>query len=235
MFSTHLNRCCRRDSFQLMRIFHILVNNDTILENRWNSCTGHHLLRCMSVPLASTSRGRRAYLTPVASCGTLSSANSTFASSWRDRISVPGSKRSSSLLFSRRSHIAPQTCTKLHPRSSKVKAIAAFQTAVVIACDPVLPRHRSGHDLLHRHQGILRPRQGRVRPDLRHLPAVSGEVLRRGVKADSKSAVLQHRTALFSLQALGKRRQEVYNTRNRTGKPKKRRQPHVLSGIPGFF
>ena len=65
----------------------------------WNNCTGHHLLRCMSVPLASTSRGRRAYLTPVASCGTLSSANSTFASSWRDRISVPGSKRSSSLLF----------------------------------------------------------------------------------------------------------------------------------------
>lgn len=65
----------------------------------WNSCTGHHLLRCMSVPLASTCRGSRAYLTPVASCGTLSSANSTFASSWRDRISVPGSKRLSSLLF----------------------------------------------------------------------------------------------------------------------------------------
>lgn len=33
MFSTHLNRCCHKDSFQLMRIFHILVNNDTILEN----------------------------------------------------------------------------------------------------------------------------------------------------------------------------------------------------------
>ena len=30
MFSTHLNRCCHKDSFQLMRIFHILVNNDTI-------------------------------------------------------------------------------------------------------------------------------------------------------------------------------------------------------------
>lgn len=65
--------------------------------------------------------------------------------------------------------------------------------------------------------------------------AVPGEVLRRGVKADSKSAVLQHRTPLFSLQALGKRRQEVYNTRNRTGKPEKGRQPHVLSGIPGIF
>lgn len=137
--------------------------------------------------------------------------------------------------FSRRSHIAPQTCTKLHPRSSKVKAIAAFQTAVVIACAPVLPRHRSGYDLLHRHQGVLRPCQRRVCPDLRHLPAVSGEVLRRGVTADRKSAVLRHRTALFSLPALGKRRQEVYNTRNRTGKPEKRRQPHVLSGIPGIF
>lgn len=100
-------------------------------------------------------------------------------------------------VFYQHSRIAPQTCTKLHPRSSNVKAIAAFQTAVVIACDPVLPRHRSGHDLLHRHQGILRPRQGRVRPDLRHLPAVSGEILRRGITADRKSAVLSHRTALF--------------------------------------
>ena len=187
------------------------------------------------MPLASTSRGRCAYLTPVASCGTLSSANSPFASSWRDRISVPGSKRLSSLLFfPTQSHRSPDVY-QAPPRSSKVKAIAAFQTAVVIACAPVWPRHRSGHDLLHRHQGILRPRQGRIRPDLRHLPAVSGEIVRRGITADRKSAVLSHRTALFSLQALGKRRQEVYNTRNRTGKPEKRRQPHVLSGIPGIF
>lgn len=31
----------------------------------WNNCTGHHLLRCMSMPLASTSRGRCAYSAPL--------------------------------------------------------------------------------------------------------------------------------------------------------------------------
>ena len=187
------------------------------------------------MPLASTSCGSRAYLTPVASCGTLSSANSTFASSWRDRISVPGSKRLSSLLFfPAQAHRSPDVYQAPSPQFQG-KGYRCCSNSVVIACDPVLPRHRSGHDLLHRHQGILRPRQGRVRPDLRHLPAVSGEMLRRGITADRKSAVLSHRTVLFSLQALGKRRQEVYNTRNRTGKPEKRRQPHVLSGIPGIF
>lgn len=31
----------------------------------WNSSTGHRLLRCMSMPLASTSRGRCAYSAPL--------------------------------------------------------------------------------------------------------------------------------------------------------------------------
>ena len=66
----------RKDSFQLMRIFHILVNNDTILENRWNSSTGHRLLQRVAMPLASTCRGRRAYLTPAASGGTFAAPRS---------------------------------------------------------------------------------------------------------------------------------------------------------------
>ena len=39
-------------------------------------------------------------------------------------------------------------------------------------------RHRHRHDHLHRDQGVLRPRQGSVRADLRHFPAVHHQVLR---------------------------------------------------------
>ena len=44
------------------------------------------------------------------------------------------------------------------------------------------PRYRSGHDLLHHHQGVLRQGQGRVRPDLCHCRPVHCEVLRSGVR-----------------------------------------------------
>ena len=44
------------------------------------------------------------------------------------------------------------------------------------------PRHRSGPDLLHRGQGLLRQGQGRQRSDLCHLPPLPHQVLRGGVR-----------------------------------------------------
>ena len=61
-------------------------------------------------------------------------------------------------------------------------------------------------------------------------------MLRRGITADRKSAVLSHRTVLFFFyRPLANGGKEVYNTRNRTGKPEKKEATTCTIRYPRNF